>query len=108
MPPGTFYILYAPSKAHRAHHAPFCPLTGPDGEPTKVPFLFTKQLLTLIKIHRPSYLAICWDSNRKTLRRRSIDPGYKLSRNSPNPDLGVQLKRTKEITRLLGYANFEA
>jgi 5'-3' exonuclease len=84
---------------------PTCRGTG--REPTTCVYQFLEMLKHIAERRQPAYLAVCFDSNRMTLRRRSICPEYKAHRTKPQPDLTCQMLRVRELCKLLGLASFE-
>jgi DNA polymerase-1 len=116
------------AQVHRAFHAPFKNLSvtcgcvlqsgqrqqegrvdpdcvwcnGTGREPTKATWVFTKNLLKLLREHKPDYMAVAADNKREDLVRRKWHPGYKAHRGTPDPDLGPQIRRCRQIVNALG------
>lgn len=87
---------------------PTCPCCDGDGrEPTKATYLFTKQLLTLLRERKPSYIAMVSDGPRSKLKRRRIYPQYKQGRGGVGRDVIVQVERIKQIVKAMGIPVFE-
>lgn len=84
--------------------SPFCRFcNGLGREPTKATWLFTKQLIAMIGIDRPDYLAIVFDGPKSIEKRRKIWFGYKKDRTLPPFAYRRQVERTCEIVQRLGY-----
>jgi DNA polymerase-1 len=125
MKPDLFYILDGHSLIHAAFHAKMHPLSGPVGscedcvddscktcggtgrEPTKATYVFLQKLVRICREFRPSYLVCCNDHKRESLRRRKICPDYKAQRGTSDPALTVQMKRIRQLLKLLGVPAFE-
>ena len=100
-PEGALYLIDAMSQIHRALHAPLRELTAPDGEPTKVTYLFLRMLLKLQAGHKIKGLMVAFDAPRHTLHRRKFYPPYKAHRDSraPSTELGIQIKRIRQFLK---------
>jgi len=88
---------------YRAFFAPMPQrLTGPDGTPTNVPFLFGNILRRLIKDYQPDYIGIVFDPPGATFRDKLFEK-YKAQRQPMPDEMRVQLpfvRRLCEAMRL--------
>lgn len=101
--PDTFYILDGHSQIHRYFHARFQPLSSPiTGEPTKATWLFSRDLVKLIREKNPAYIACALDSRRDLCFRRKIYPEYKCGRGETSEEVIIQVNRIHEIVRKMG------
>ncbi len=96
-----FYIIDGHWLAFRAYYAPFRNLTSPAGEPTKATYVFSQQLISLIRGHAPDYLAIAMDGPTDKLKRRAEFPQYKVTRKPMPEDLPPQLDRIMQVAEAL-------
>ncbi len=83
----------------RAFHA-LPPMTRPDGTPINAVYGFTSMLMKLIEDHRADYLAVIFDSARRTFRN-DIYPDYKAHRPEPPEELVPQFEIIREATRAI-------
>jgi DNA polymerase I len=91
------FLVDAMAHVYRAFFAPMPQrLTGPDGTPTNVPFLFGNILRRLIKDYQPEYIGIVFESMGKTFRDTLFEK-YKAHR-APMPD---EMKRQLPLVRRL-------
>jgi DNA polymerase-1 len=104
--PDFFYIVDAHAWIYRAYHAPMSDLKSPKGEPTKATWQFTKLLFKLVKESRPMYIAVCFDSPCKGLKRTKWCPDYKAGRGLKNTEIGIQIERCRQIVQKMGLAMF--
>jgi len=88
---------------YRAFFAPMPQrLTGPEGTPTNVPFLFGNILRRLIKDYEPDYIGIVFDPPGATFRDKLFEK-YKAQRQPMPDEMRVQLpfvRRLCEAMRL--------
>ena len=98
---------------YRAFFAPMPQrLTGPNGTPTNVPFLFGNILKRLIKDYEPKYIGVVFDPPGATFRDKLFEK-YKAQRQPMPDDMKVQIplvRRLCEAMRLpiLEERGFEA
>ncbi len=92
-----FYIIDGHWLAFRAYYAPFRNLTSPAGEPTKATYVFSQQIISLIRQHEPDYLAMAVDGPTEKLKRRAEFPQYKVTRKPMPEDLPPQLDRIMQV-----------
>jgi DNA polymerase-1 len=111
--PKKLFLVDAMAHVYRAFFAPMPQrLTGPNGIPTNIPFLFGNILKRLIKDYEPEYVGIVFDPPGKTFRDQLFEK-YKAQRQPMPDDMRVQLpfvKRLCEAMRLsvLEYEGYEA
>jgi DNA polymerase-1 len=111
--PKKLFLVDAMAHVYRAFFAPMPQrLTGPNGIPTNVPFLFGNILKRLIKDYEPEYVGIVFDPPGKTFRDQLFEK-YKAQRQPMPDDMRIQLpfvKRLCEAMRLpvLEYEGYEA
>src|SRR6267142_118604 len=97
------FLVDAMAHVYRAFFAPMpMRLTGPDGVPTNVPFLFGNILRRLIKDYQPDYIGIVFDPPGATFRDKLFEK-YKAQRQPMPDEMRVQLpfvRRLCEAMRL--------
>jgi len=93
-PRRTLHLVDGSGYIFRAYHA-LPPMTRPDGTPVNAVYGFTAMLLKLISDLNASYLAVVFDSARKTFRN-DIYPDYKANRPPPPEDLVPQFPLIRE------------
>lgn len=76
------------------------PLRTSKGEPTSAVYGFLSQLLRVIEVEKPDYIAIATDSKEKTFRHDKY-PAYKSSRQVMPDDMIPQLQRINQIIEIL-------
>lgn len=81
----------------------FAPATGYG---TAAVYGYTGFLLSLLEAERPSYMAACFDESLGSGFRHSLYPDYKSSRALPDDALAFQLAACRQVTSLLGIADF--
>lgn len=84
-----FFILDSFSLIYQVYHA-IPAMTGPAGQPTHAVFGIIRDLINLIKTHKPDYLAAAWDGPGPVFRE-SLLPTYKAQREEMPTDLRLQL-----------------
>lgn len=106
----TVYLIDGHSQAYRAIYANAPDLTSPEGLPTKGPYLFTSMLLKLVREHKPSHLAVAFESPRHTLQRRQWLPSYKSKRpdRDPKGSVATQLRLIRRIVTALSIPTWKA
>ncbi|MFM7130674.1 MAG: 5'-3' exonuclease H3TH domain-containing protein, partial [bacterium] len=70
-------------------------MTGPAGQPTHAVFGIIRDLMNLIKTHKPDFLAAAWDGPGPVFREALL-PTYKAQREEMPTDLRLQLPVIKE------------
>jgi DNA polymerase I len=104
----VFHSLYKESKSDLRMTCDRC--YGSGREPTKATWLFTRNMLAIIRKNAPKYLCVVFDGNRADLHRRKLHPEYKANRglDCERPkDIEPQLKRIKQILELLQIPTIE-
>lgn len=89
----------------RAYHA-LPPMTRPDGTPVNAVYGFTSMLLKLVDDSDADYLAVIFDTARKTFRSE-IYEDYKANRPPPPEDLIPQFSLIRDATRAFGLPQAE-
>src|SRR5215510_12062979 len=95
----TKKLLLVDAMAHvyRAFFAPMPQrLTGPNGTPTNVPFLFGNILKRLIKDYEPKYIGVVFDPPGATFRDRLFEK-YKAQRQPMPDDMKVQIPLVRRL-----------
>lgn len=77
-----------------------------DGTPTNAVFVFTKMLLKLVDDTDADYIAVVFDTKRKTFRN-DIYPEYKANREAPPEELIPQFPLVRDATRAFNIACVE-
>ena len=107
------FLVDAMAHVYRAFFAPMPQrLTGPNGAPTNVPFLFGNILKRLIKDYDPKYIGVVFDPPGATFRDKLFEK-YKAQRQPMPDDMRVQIplvRRLCEAMRLpiLEESGYEA
>jgi DNA polymerase-1 len=76
------------------------------GRPVNAVYGYVHFLCQLIERQSPAYMAVAFDESLKSSFRNKIYPGYKANRESAPPELKRQFKLCKDITRLMGLAEY--
>ena len=90
------YLIDGSAYIFRAFHA-LPPMTRPDGTPVNAVYGFTNMLTKLVEDTGAEYLAVVFDTSRKTFRS-DIFPEYKAHRPPPPDDLIPQFALIREAT----------
>lgn len=101
----TLMVLDGHSLLYRAFHALPETMTTSDGHPTNATYGFATMLAKLLGDHRPSGLAVAWDSPVATWRHE-VDPAYKAGRSSTPTTLPRQIGDVQRLISTLGYRSF--
>src|SRR5437867_13125539 len=107
------FLVDAMAHVYRAFFAPMPQrLTGPNGTPTNVPFLFGNILKRLIKDYEPKYIGVVFDPPGATFRDKLFEK-YKAQRQPMPDEMRVQLPYVKKLCEamrmpILEMAGFEA
>ncbi|HYL64029.1 MAG TPA: DNA polymerase I [Candidatus Methylomirabilis sp.] len=95
------FLVDAMAHIYRAFFAPMPQrLTGPDGKPTNVPFLFGNILKRLIKDYQPKYIGIVFDPPGATFRDKLFEK-YKAQRQPMPDDMRVQIPYVRRLCQAL-------
>ncbi len=76
------------------------------GRPTNAIFGFVRVMRSLLKEHKPDYMAVCFDSKEKTHREKKFSE-YKIHRPSMPEDLRGQIPVIKEVVGAFNIPVFE-
>src|SRR5215510_14080168 len=91
------FLVDAMAHVYRAFFAPMPQrLTGPNGTPTNVPFLFGNILKRLIKDYEPKYIGIVFDPPGATFRDALFEK-YKAQRQPMPDDMKVQIPLVRRL-----------
>ena len=109
--PDHVYLVDGSAYIFRAFHA-LPPMTRPDGTPVNAVYGFANMLTKLVEDSEADFLAVIFDTARKTFRS-DIYPEYKAHRPPPPEELVPQFELIREATRAyslpcLEMAGFEA
>jgi len=103
--PEKFVVIDGNSLLYRAFYAlPL--LQNRRGEYTNAIYGFTSMLLKLLEEEKPDYIAVAFDPPKPSFRSR-IDASYKAQREKTPPELGEQIRRTREILEAMRIPVFE-
>lgn len=89
---------------HRGFHA-LPNLTNRDGQPTGAIFGFTRLLLAALKIIKPEYVAVAFDSRGKTFRHHMYQD-YKATRKKGPDELYEQVPLVHEIVKSMNIPTY--
>ena len=95
--PDHVYLVDGSAYIFRAFHA-LPPMTRPDGTPVNAVYGFTNMLTKLVEDSDADFLAVIFDTARKTFRS-NIYPDYKANRPPPPEELLPQFDLIREATR---------
>jgi len=76
-------------------------MTGPSGQPTNAIFGISRDLVTLVRDHKPAWLICAWESSEPGVRYE-IYPEYKANRSATPEDLSPQIPRIRELVEAFG------
>jgi len=103
--PQTLYLIDGSGYIFRAYHA-LPPLTNPQGTPVGAVYGFLTMMLKLMAGTKADYVAVVFDTARKTFRSR-IYPEYKAHRPPPPDDLIPQFALVREAADALSIPRVE-
>lgn len=81
-------------------------MTDPEGRPVNAAYGYARFLGDLLERERPDRLAAAFDESLTKSFRTRIYPAYKANRESSPPELKRQFAICRELTELLGVAQF--
>ena len=87
--PDTVYLIDTFSLMFQVFHA-IPPMTSPSGQPTNAVFGFSRDLVSLLQSHRPTWL-ICALESKGIGEREKLYPAYKANRSEMPEDLRPQI-----------------
>jgi DNA polymerase-1 len=96
----TLYAIDVYSLVYQVFHA-IPPMTSPAGQPTNAVFGFTRDLLTIIKQKKPTYLVCAIDLSGPGVREE-IYEDYKANRDAMPDDLRPQIPVIVEVMESFG------
>ncbi|MEW6009310.1 MAG: DNA polymerase I [Candidatus Omnitrophota bacterium] len=99
------FLIDAHSFCYRAFYA-LPQLATSKGMPTGAIYGFISFILRILKDEVPNYLAICFDSSRRTFRTEKFSD-YKINRPQMPDELKGQLSKIKELISALNLTSFE-
>ncbi|MDP2984373.1 MAG: DNA polymerase I [Candidatus Latescibacter sp.] len=103
----TLYLFDGTALAYRAYFAFIRnPLINSRGEDTSAAFGFTNTILSLVREKQPDYLAIVFDTGRKTFRH-ALYPLYKATRQKMPEPMISQVPRIRQAVDALGVQRLE-
>ncbi|MCH7871709.1 MAG: DNA polymerase I, partial [Planctomycetes bacterium] len=100
--PKSLYLIDGHYQIYRSFYAAPQHLANAAGEPTGAVHVFLQMLMSVVKAHRPDYLAIMMDVSDKTVFRCDIDKNYKAHRDPAPAELHTQADRIIAIIEALG------
>lgn len=101
------FLVDAMAHVYRAFFAPMPQrLTGPNGIPTNVPFLFGNILRRLIKDYQPEYIGIVFDPPGATFRDKLFEK-YKAQRQPMPDEMRTQIPFVRRLCKALHLAVLE-
>jgi DNA polymerase-1 len=103
--PKRIFLIDGSGYIFRAYHA-LPPMTRPDGTPVNAVYGFSSMILKLVDDSDADYLAVVFDTARKTFRN-DIYADYKAHRPPPPEDLVPQFDIIREATRAFGLPSIE-
>jgi len=105
--PKKLFLVDAMAHVYRAFFAPMPQrLTGPDGSPTNIPFLFGNILKRLIKDYAPDYIGIVFDPPGATFRDKLFEK-YKAQRQPMPDEMRIQLPLVRRLCEAMRLAVLE-
>ena len=87
--PDTVFLIDTFSLMFQVFHA-IPPMTSPTGQPTNAVFGFSRDLVSLLQVHRPTWL-ICALESKGIGEREKLYPEYKANRSEMPEDLRPQI-----------------
>ncbi len=96
--PRHLFLVDGSGFIFRAYYGLKMQMTRSDGTPTNAVFGFCNMLVKLLDDTEADYIAVVFDSARKTFRN-DIYPDYKANRGEPPEDLVPQFPLVREATR---------
>ncbi|OYW20825.1 MAG: DNA polymerase I, partial [Planctomycetales bacterium 12-60-4] len=98
--PEVVYLIDTFSLIFQVFHA-IPGMTGPSGQPTNAIFGISRDLVTLVRDHKPGWLIFAWESSEPGVRYE-IYPEYKANRSETPEDLSPQIPRIRELVEAFG------
>lgn len=104
--PRHLFLIDGSGFIFRAYYGLKMPMTRSDGTPTNAVFGFCNMLVKLLDDTEADFLAVIFDSARKTFRN-DIYPEYKANRGEPPEDLIPQFPLVRDATRAFSVPAIE-
>jgi DNA polymerase-1 len=104
--PRHLFLIDGSGFIFRAYYGLKMQMTRSDGTPTNAVFGFCNMLVKLLDDTEADYLAVIFDSARKTFRN-DIYPEYKANRSEPPEDLVPQFPLIRDATRAFSVPAIE-
>jgi len=101
----TVYLIDTFSLIFQVFHA-IPPMTGPSGQPTNAIFGFSRDLVVLLRNHKPAWLICAWDSSEPGFRNE-VFADYKANRSEMPDDLRPQIEYIRAIIQAFGVPLIE-
>jgi DNA polymerase-1 len=101
----TVYLIDTFSLIFQVFHA-IPPMTSPSGQPTNAIFGISRDLVLLLKEHRPDWLICAWDSSAPGFRSE-LYPEYKANRSETPVDLVPQIGPIRTVIEAFGIPVIE-
>jgi len=105
LPKNSLFIIDAHALCYRAFFA-VKGLATSKGQPTNAVFGFTNILRKILSDFEPQYMAVCFDSGKKTHRQEKYAE-YKIQRPTMPQDLRDQIPIIKEVVKAYNLTIFE-
>jgi DNA polymerase I len=103
--PESVYLIDTYSLIFQVFHA-LPPMTSPSGQPTNAVFGISRDLVGLLRDHRPAWLIAAWDSSEPGFRS-TLYPEYKANRSETPADLIPQIPKVRELIEAFGIPVIE-
>ncbi len=101
-----FFIIDGYGQIYRSYYAFFSnPLLDTDGRNISAVYGFFNTLMSIMREHKPAYVAVALDSKGKTFRH-NLYPEYKANRQKTPEDLHEQIPRITRILEDMGIKTF--
>ena len=102
----TLFLIDAHALCYRSFYA-IKELSTSKGQATNAVFGFVNTIKKILKDFKPDYLAVCFDSPKKTLRQQRY-ANYKIQRPIMPDDLISQMPIIKQAVEAFNFASYEA
>lgn len=98
----TLYLIDAHAYLHRAFHA-LPPMNNAKGEPTNAVYGFMRMMFKIMKMYKPDYMVVCFDTAAPTFRHKQYD-AYKATRKEIDSSLISQFPKAHQAVESMGMA----
>ncbi len=99
------YLLDAHALCYRSFYA-IRNLSTSKGQATNAVFGYVNAIRKILRVYKPEYMAVCFDSPKKTYRQEKYTE-YKIQRPKMPDDLISQIPIIKEVTQAFNLSIFE-